>query len=202
MFRAYLKYQLRSRAFLAPSIFVFFTVYHFIIPGFDMSRIGIVFLQALFYDAIRRSSVNLYLLRTSGFALRRLLLMQNTSYFIWFNLWFLLSQLIIIIWGHEPLFNAMRSILRFEILLLSATIIGNVISNSDFVTIKSKFWQFTAAAFVFLMSYLVISTFVRILWKMTHSFTLLIIIIIGLTIAWWLELQSEKKVKFFKYMLN
>ncbi len=198
----FLKYQYKSRAYLVPMIFVIFTVYHFFALTTDLSRIGIFFLQGIFYDVIRRSNINLQLVRVSRFPLKKLLWLHNVGYFIWFNAWYIAAELILIILTHEPLADAFRNILRFEILLIMATIVGNVISNSDYVKIKRKFWQYTAAALVFTFCYLLTSMGIRIVWGIWHSYFLLIVIIGILILLWRYELSTVRGIKFYKYMIK
>ncbi len=202
MLLKFLKYQFKSRAYLAQIIFVIFTIYHFISMPTDMSRIGIFFLQGIFYDVIRRSNINLQLVWTSRFPLRKLLWLHNVGYFIWFNLWFLLAETILVVFAHEPMAESFRSIFRFEILLVMATVVGNVISNSDYVTIKSKFWQYSAAATVFTLCYLITSMGVRIVWHLWHSYLLLIIATAGLVLLWNYQLKTVTHFHFFKYLIK
>ena len=202
MLSKFLKYQYKSRADLAPMIFVIFTVYHFFIPSADMSRIGIFFLQGLFYDVLRRSSINIMLVRTTVFPLRKLLWLHNAANFIWFNLWNLAAEIILMVFAHEAFGEALRHILRFEILLIASITVGNVISTSDYVTIKSKFWQYTAAIVVFTLAYLTVSFSVRIFWNLTHSYLLLMFFIMVMVLIWNMELKTERQIRFFKYLLK
>jgi hypothetical protein len=190
-----LKSQFRKREFFIPFLFIiliFFT---------DNFIIIFIVLQNRFTGVFENSDFNLKLFHTAGKSLSRYLQIYNLSWATWFNLWFICSKFIDIILLEKKVYFAFMDVINFNIILFFSFIIGNIISNSNIVTISKAIFRFAGSALVF-------GIIISIIYAIVYAITLYeiaiinIIVLFTIVLGWNYSIKQQIQINFIDYYFD
>jgi len=190
-----LKYQLRQGLFLIPLI---------VIPFFIMTNsyvVPLLFLQGKFFRVFKQNDFNFQLLHITGSDLNKLLYSYNLSWTIWFNAWFLIALLINCFWFNRAAQDALVIFVDFNIALFVSFIVGNTISNSDMITLKSSILRTIGSSFIFGISISLSYAILQILQWLNVSILINFILLLGVILAWRYHTKQQKRIKYIPYYL-
>lgn len=89
-----------------------------------------------------------------------------------------------------------------NILLCAAFFIGNKLSNSDIVELKSKFWQYMSKTFLYMTVIGLTYTLCKLLIFVPFHLLFLILLLITVFIIWCQDLKSYKIILYYKYLIR
>lgn len=145
MFKILLKIQFRERFFIIPLLFI---------PIIILSESYIfvlIFMQNIFTNVFCNKDFNLKLLYLTGSELGNYLLVYNLSWFVWLNLYFVLTRLLLIFSTSNIFSIYLIDFVNFNTLLFIGFTIGNLISNSDIITISNDIVRHIITSLVFII---------------------------------------------------
>ncbi len=195
MIEKYLKYQFRQGLFFIPII---------VIPIYYITNnyvLVFILLQSRFFNSFQQKDFHLPIIHICGAQLKSPFKWYNLSWALWFNLWFIVTLAIQVFWFKSTIQLHLVELINFNSILFMSFIIGNMLSNSDLVTIKSSILRLLALSFIFSFSVSVvysicflINSFHNSLWGTTFLF----IIIIQ---SWIYSISKHKHIKYISYYL-
>lgn len=195
MVKSLLKYQLRQGLFLIPLIIVplYFLTHNYIIV--------FLLLQNRFFNMFQQNDFHLPMLHVTGADLNNLLKTYNLSWTIWFNGWFIVAQTINLIWLKIPFQESMVHFINFNSILFTSFIVGNLLSNSDLITVKNSIFRYLALSFIFSFSISTVYSISLLINYFQQTFwvdTFLLIVIIQ---AWNYSITKHIRIKHITYYL-
>ena len=98
-------------------------------------------LQRRFFEVFRQKDYQLISFYITGISLQNTFFSYNLSWAIWLNGWHVVTTLIHLFFTTTPAIDLIREWVDFNTLLFISFSIGNLISNSDMITVKSSFWR-------------------------------------------------------------
>ncbi len=200
MLNLVLKHQLRNGEAYFMVIFMISCLLE-ITFQFNLVFLPFIILYPYFVKDFSKSLIEINLLRITNCNLGRYIKSNNITTIIWSNLFVIAGVICKFIIGDAVLYDELMYLFIISILLFTSIIIGNIITNSDIVTIRSSFWKHTLSilvyqstvGFMYLMSNLALI--------IPYSVWLLSSMLIILIIIWWYNLKSYKTIIYYKYLL-
>lgn len=192
MLKLFLNTQFRNRLFIIPLIFLPLAIYA------NSYIIVIFFLQNRFTNVFRNSDFHLDLFHITGKGLSRYLQTYNLSWAIWFNLWFIISRMVDVLLIKNEIRTALIDLINFNIVLFISFVIGNLLSNSDMITISRSFVRIIGASFVF-------SVAVSAVYALLYGITLLnipmvnILLLLLSIVGWQYSLRQQVEITYIQY---
>ena len=195
MIISFLKYQFRQGLFLIPFITIpLVLIMHHYVWVF-------LFLQGRFFRVIQQNDFNFSLVHITGSDLKLPLKAYNLSWTAWFNVWFFIAKIIDVNWLENSIRMALIEIIDFNALLFVSFIVGNTLTNSDLITLKSSILKWLGASFIFGIT---ISLFYLLLTSIT-TFSISpfvnILLFLSSIITWRYHLQQQNKINYIRYYL-
>jgi len=190
-----LKIQIRKKLFLIPLI---------IIPFFIATKSYIIIfllLQGRFFNVFQQADFQVHLYHITGSTLKKMLHSYNLSWGIWFNLWFILSQTIYLFSNSGSFQFIIIELIDFNIILFISFIIGNMLSNSDLITIKIGLLKTMAASFVFGTCISLAFALLKILTLLNTPIFIHLILLMIMVGIWQYYTKQQLQIKFIQYYL-
>lgn len=190
-----LKYQFRQGLFLIPIIVIPLDLL------FKTYFLAFFLLQNRFFNVFQQADFHLLQVHISGSKLKYILKQYNLSWAIWFNLWFFVDLAIQIFWFETPFHLYLGELINFNALLFMSFIIGNMLSNSDLITIKNNFLRYLGLSFIFSFSISLVYSACLFINSFHNSFwysTFLLIVIVQL---WHYTTLKQNRIKYINYYL-
>ncbi len=195
MLTTFLKYQYRNILFLLPLSLVPFMVF------LNNYVILLFFFQTKFFNIFKQNDFFVYQLYVSGADLNKVLKSYNLSWAIWFDLWVLLSLTINMFRLDEPINFVFTEFVNFNIVLFVSFVIGNKISNSDFITIKNSCLRFLSASTVFGVAISLCFGILQLLNLYDLSFYVNIILLFITVSIWYFHTNGQTKINYIRYFI-
>ena len=189
----YLSYQLRQGLFLIPliTIPVLLLTNNYLFVFF--------ILQTRFYKIFQQTDFPLQLLNVTGADLGNLLKGYNLSWVVWFNAWFILAQIIHLFVNDLTFIAVLTQQINFNIFLFVGFIVGNCMSNSDLITIRSGFLRLLSASFVFGMSISITYMILQICLFLNQSFLISMLLLAGVIFTWHYLIKQQNRINYLSY---
>jgi len=192
---SYLKIQFRQGLFFIPLIIIpiilFTKNYLFIF----------FFLQTRFFNCFKQPDFHLLLFNVTGADLNTQLKHYNLSWLVWFNVWFVIAQTINLILYDVNILMAITQLINFNITLFICFIVGNTLSNSDIITIKSGFLRLLGNSFIFNMSISISYTVSQITTLLNITPLVNITFLLGVITVWHYHTLQQTTIKYKHYYL-
>lgn len=195
MLSTFLKFQFRNILFLLPLSIVPFMV---LLNNYVLL---IFFFQTKFFNIFKQNDFFIYQLYVSGADLNNVLKSYNLSWAIWFNVYSLLSITINMFRLDETISFIFTEFINFNIVLFLSFIIGNIISNSDFITIKNSFFRFLSASTVFGVGISFCFGILQLINLYNLSFYINIILLFITVTIWYFHTNGQTKINYIRYFL-
>lgn len=158
-------------------------------------------LQRRFFEVFRQKDYQLISFHITGISLQNTFFSYNLSWAIWLNGWYVVTTLIHLFFTTTPTMDLIREWVDFNTLLFISFSIGNLISNSDMITVKSSFWRLIGSSFVFgtslSMTYLLLNSIKHLEIPIIVNFLFLIAVVF----LWKKLLQHENRINYIQYYL-
>ena len=191
----FLKIQFRQRIFLIVSIIipiVFLDLNYFI---------TFLFLQKIFLNTFRNTDFQFTLLNITGAELKEPLKFYNLSWTIWFNLWFIITKIVESFLLDSAIQSICIELLDFNIHLFISFIIGNIISDSDMITVKNSILRFLGMSFIFGVSLSMSYILLRGISILDITPLVNITILLGVISIWHYHVKRQYRIKFIQFYL-
>lgn len=192
MIKLMLNYQYRKRLFLIPAMLLIVGIFpHYYIIIF-------LLLQKRFTNIYHNSDFNLSLFNITGKDLGSYLKIYNLSWIIWFNMWVLTAKLLSIIFMNISIQMVLAELVNFNIVMLAGFISGNLISNSDLITISGSFFRSLGSSFIFSLVLAVTYLMLYII-SMTKVSSLNLFLLFFSGITWFISTGKQTHIKYIQY---
>lgn len=195
MIRTILKFQYRTLLILMPlSILPFMII-------LNNNIILILFSQSRFFNLFKQKDFFIHNFHASGIELSRWLKSYNTAMTIYSNLWVIASVIVVFFINKESINLIFTKLINFNIALFFSMTLGNKISNSDFITIKSSILRFLSASFIFNLGLGGCIAIFSLLKFYNIPIYVNIILLIFTFIIWYYYTNKQKRIKYIEYFL-
>lgn len=145
MFKIFLKIQFRERFFIIPLLIIPLIIFS------DSYIFVLIFMQKNFTNVFNNKDFNLNLMYLTGRKLGDYLLLYNLSWLVWLNQYFILTRLILMLSTSNTFITYLIDFVNFNTLLFIGFTFGNLISNSDMITISNEIVRRIITSLVFII---------------------------------------------------
>jgi hypothetical protein len=158
-------------------------------------------LQVRFFKIFEQTDFHLHLAYLTGAPLSKFLFFYNLSWAVWFNAWFLLAQIIHLFVSEVTFITGLTQLINFNILLFVGFIVGNRISNSDLITLKSSILKFLSMSFLFGMSISITYMVLQISSFFNRSNFIPVLLLSVVIYTWHYLIKQHHSIKYISYYL-
>ena len=145
MFKIFLKIQFRERFFIIPLLIIPLIIFS------DSYIFVLIFMQKNFTNVFNNKDFNLNLMYLTVRKLGDYLLLYNLSWLVWLNQYFILTRLILMLSTSNTFITYLIDFVNFNTLLFIGFTFGNLISNSDMITISNEIVRRIITSLVFII---------------------------------------------------
>lgn len=199
-----IRYELRKGVFWGPLLLAYilsFTTFFFI--NINIALIVPFLLQKDYYRPYRRNMVGIQLTRITDFNLSKLLLFTNISFLLWLLLGYALGRIsALIISSPQAATQEIILLLEFLQVNLTAFTSGNIIANSDIITVKSRFLKTCAPAFTFNFFIVCNLAFVKIFSISLYYFPFLALTLAITVTFWYINIKTYRRLTHFGHHIS
>lgn len=195
MIKTYIKCQFRMGLFFLPVLLIplILTKINYLIL--------FLFLQKRFYNVFFQEDFQLTLLFITGARLNKILRSFNLSWAIWFNLWFIIAQIIDSLYFKTEFSLLFIKLINFNTILFTSFIIGNIISNSNISIIKNYLIKLLIPSFIFSLGIGFFYLLLRLSAILNITpFANLILLTVAMS-TWFYNLKKQNSIKNIHYYL-
>jgi len=195
-----LKYYYRTGLFLAPILILPIVMIN-IWKNIDISVLAPILLQQYFYRMNENNYIGKTLVRITNFKISRLYKLLNISFLFWLNVWYIVGLVIIEFLQPLPFIDTFTKYVSFNSLIFFSFIIGNIIDNSDLLSIKNKIIQLILSSFIFTTAIIFYIVLIKAISFFPFSLLFTVIILLLVIIVWYKIVNTYTTYKFFKYTI-
>ncbi|GEM_PF-3522999 len=195
-----LKYYYRTGLFLAPILILPIVMIN-IWKNIDISVLAPILLQQYFYRMNENNYIGKTLVRITNFKISRLYKLLNISFLFWLNVWYIVGLVIMEFLQPLPFIDTFTKYVSFNSLIFFSFIIGNIIDNSDLLSIKNKIIQLILSSFIFTTAIIFYIVLIKAISFFPFSLLFTVIILLLVIIVWYKIVNTYTTYKFFKYTI-
>lgn len=195
-----LKYYYRTGLFLAPILILPIVMIN-IWKNIDISVLATILLQQYFYRMNENNYIGKTLVRITNFKISRLYKLLNISFLFWLNVWYIVGLVIMEFLQPLPFIDTFTKYVSFNSLIFFSFIIGNIIDNSDLLSIKNKIIQLILSSFIFTTAIIFYIVLIKAISFFPFSLLFTVIILLLVIIVWYKIVNTYTTYKFFKYTI-
>ena len=195
-----LKYYYRTGLFLAPILILPIVMIN-IWKNIDISVLAPILLQQYFYRMNENNYIGKTLVRITNFKISRLYKLLNISFLFWLNVWYIVGLVIMEFLQPLPFIDTFTKYVSFNSLIFFSFIIGNIIDNSDLLSIKNKIIQLILSSFIFTTAIIFYIVLIKAISFFFFSLLFTVIILLLVIIVWYKIVNTYTTYKFFKYTI-
>jgi len=195
-----LKYYYRTGLFLAPILILPIVMIN-IWKNIDISVLATILLQQYFYRMNENNYIGKTLVRITNFKISRLYKLLNISFLFWLNVWYIVGLVIMEFLQPLPFIDTFTKYVSFNSLIFFSFIIGNIIDNSDLLSIKNKIIQLILSSFIFTTAIIFYIVLIKAISFFPFSLLITVIILLLVIIVWYKIVNTYTTYKFFKYTI-
>jgi len=195
-----LKYYYRTGLFLAPILILPIVMIN-IWKNIDISVLAPILLQQYFYRMNENNYIGKTLVRITNFKISRLYKLLNISFLFWLNVWYIVGLVIMEFLQPLPFIDTFTKYVSFNSLIFFSFIIGNIIDNSDLLSIKNKIIQLILSSFIFTTAIIFYIVLIKAISFFPFSLLITVIILLLVIIVWYKIVNTYTTYKFFKYTI-
>ncbi len=167
----------------------------------DISVLAPILLQQYFYRMNENNYIGKTLVRITNFKISRLYKLLNISFLFWLNVWYIVGLVIMEFLQPLPFIDTFTKYVSFNSLIFFSFIIGNIIDNSDLLSIKNKIIQLILSSFIFTTAIIFYIVLIKAISFFPFSLLFTVIILLLVIIVWYKIVNTYTTYKFFKYTI-